>query len=108
MMITYSPHHSLLKISLLLLWGALATVPAVAQSYPDHSVKLSVGFAPGTGPDVLARVIGQKLGENLKQPLVVDNRSGAGGQIAAQAVAKATPDGYNISIAATARGAHFF
>ena len=82
--------------------GALALlVPtlAPAQTYPERQVKLLVGFPPGTGPDVVARLIGQKLGENLKQSLVVDNRAGAGGQIATQAVAKSPPDGYNLLLA---------
>ncbi len=82
-----------------LLPALLACGPATAQTYPDRQVKLSVGFPPGTGPDVVARLVGQKLGENLKQTLVVDNRAGAGGQIAAQAVAKSPPDGYNLLLA---------
>ncbi|NUZ07025.1 Bug family tripartite tricarboxylate transporter substrate binding protein [Piscinibacter koreensis] len=73
-----------------------ATGLAQAQTYPDRSVRLIVGFPPGTAPDVVARLVGQKLGENLKQPIVIDNRAGAGGQIAAQAVAKSPPDGYNL------------
>jgi tripartite-type tricarboxylate transporter receptor subunit TctC len=74
---------------------ALCPAPALAQAsaLPDRPLKLVVGFPPGTGPDVVARTLGQKLGELLKQPLAVDNRAGAGGQIAAQAVAKSAPDG---------------
>ena len=60
---------------------------------------LKVGFAPGTGPDVVTRLLGQKLSELMKQPFVIDNRAGAGGQIAAQFVAKIAPDGYNLLIA---------
>lgn len=74
----------------------VAPFAALAQTYPDRPVKLLVGFAPGTGPDIVARTVGQKLAEGLKQPVVVDNRAGAGGQIAAQAVAKSAPDGYTI------------
>ena len=70
-----------------------------AQSYPDHPVRLTVGFPPGTGPDTVARVLGQKLAEILKQSVVVDNRAGAGGQIAVQAVATSQPDGYNLLLA---------
>ncbi len=82
------------------LCAALAA-PGFAQTatYPDKPVKLAVGFAPGTGPDVLARTLGIKLGENLKQSVVVENRTGAGGQIAAGAIAKAPADGYNVLIA---------
>lgn len=80
---------------------SLAFVPglASAQGYPDRAVKLSIGFPPGTGPDIVGRLIGQKLGEYLKQPLVIDNRAGAGGQLAVQAVAKSPPDGYNLLLA---------
>ena len=72
---------------------------SAAQTYPDRQVRLIVGFPPGTGPDVVARLIGQKLGDNLKQTMVIDNRAGAGGQIAVQAVAKSPPDGYNLLLA---------
>lgn len=67
--------------------------------YPNRSVKLEVGFAPGTGPDVLTRTLGNKLGDLLGQPMVIENRAGAGGQIAAQYVAKSAPDGYTLLIA---------
>jgi tripartite-type tricarboxylate transporter receptor subunit TctC len=79
--------------------GLAMPLSAFAQSYPDRAVKLSVGFAPGTAPDVAARTIGQQLGLQLKQAIVIDNRAGAGGQIAAQVVAKSAPDGYSILIA---------
>ena len=68
----------------------LSAAPMLASAqaaWPDRQVRLIVGFPPGTGPDVVARTLGQKLGETLKQTLVIDNRAGAGGQIAAQAVA---------------------
>jgi tripartite-type tricarboxylate transporter receptor subunit TctC len=64
-----------------------------AQGFPDRPVKLVVGFPPGTGPDLVARTLGEKLGELTRQPVVVENRAGAGGQIAAQLVAKAPADG---------------
>lgn len=72
---------------------------ALADTYPSRPVRLSVGFAPGTGPDVVTRLLGQKLSELMKQPFVIENRAGAGGQIAAQFVAKVAPDGYNLLIA---------
>lgn len=72
------------------------SLPANAQSFPDKPVRLVVGYAPGTAPDILARLLGQRLSEQLKQQVIVDNKPGAGGQIAAQTVAKSTPDGYNI------------
>ncbi|WP_066337953.1 Bug family tripartite tricarboxylate transporter substrate binding protein [Azohydromonas lata] len=79
---------------LMLSLGALALPPlgAAAQS----PLKLVVGFPPGTGPDVLARTLGQQLGEVMKQPVVIDNRAGAGGQIATQAVAKSAADGSTV------------
>jgi tripartite-type tricarboxylate transporter receptor subunit TctC len=74
------------------------TVPASAwaDTFPDRALKLVVGFPPGTGPDVVARHLGQKLAEQIKQQVVVDNRAGAGGQIAAQAVARSPADGYTL------------
>ena len=87
-------------LALTLASAATAALPlaALAQSgaYPDRQVRLVVGFPAGTGPDVVARTVGLKLGELLRQPVVVDNRAGAGGQIGAQAVAKAAPDGYTL------------
>jgi tripartite-type tricarboxylate transporter receptor subunit TctC len=78
--------------------AALAALPwtAAAQAFPDRAVRLTVGFPPGTGPDVVARLLGARLAELLKQQVVVDNKAGAGGQIAAQAVAKSAPDGYSL------------
>lgn len=75
--------------------AALAAWPwtATAQTLPDRAVRLVVGFPPGTAPDMVARVLAARLAELLKQQVVVDNRAGAGGQIAAQAVAKSAPDG---------------
>lgn len=72
---------------------------AHAQSFPDHPIKLSVGFPAGTGPDLLARIVGQRLSELVKQPVVIDNKPGAGGQIASQLVAKGPADGYNLLLA---------
>lgn len=92
---TLPRRHALLAVAASLLTTG-APLPAAAQSYPDRPLKLIVGFPPGTGPDVVARLLGQKLGESLKQNIVVDNRAGAGGQIATQAVAKSPADGYSL------------
>jgi tripartite-type tricarboxylate transporter receptor subunit TctC len=78
-----------------------ATLPAVsriamAQSYPSRPVRLIVGFAAGGINDILARLIGQWLSERLGQPFVVENRSGASGNIATEAVVNATADGYTL------------
>jgi len=74
----------------------LAPLAAQAQAFPDRTVRLVVGFPPGTGPDVVARLMAAKLSELLRQQVVVDNRAGAGGQIAAQQVAKSPADGYTL------------
>jgi len=70
-----------------------------AETYPSRAIRLVVGFAPGTGPDILARTLGQELSTQLGQPVVVENRDGAGGRIAAQFVAKSPSDGYTVLIA---------
>ncbi|MBQ0945710.1 tripartite tricarboxylate transporter substrate binding protein [Ideonella sp. 4Y16] len=72
-------------------WLLAGAAPAMAQG--GAPLKLVVGFPPGSGPDVVARQLGQKLGELMKQQVVIDNRAGAGGQIAAQAVARSPADG---------------
>ena len=73
--------------------GAFAT-PAFAQSWPSRPIKLVVPFPPGSSPDIIARLIGEPLGQALGQAVVVDNRPGAGGNVGTAAVAKAAPDGY--------------
>jgi tripartite-type tricarboxylate transporter receptor subunit TctC len=83
----------------LALLAAASLGPSLAfgqSAFPDKPLKLTVGFPPGTGPDVVARLVGQKLGELLKQQVVIDNKAGAGGQIATQAVAKSPADGYGL------------
>jgi tripartite-type tricarboxylate transporter receptor subunit TctC len=77
---------------------ALAS-PSFAQSFPTRSVTLIVPFAPGGPADVLGRLIGQKMSEELGQQVVIDNRAGANTIIGAQAVAKAKPDGYTLLLA---------
>jgi tripartite-type tricarboxylate transporter receptor subunit TctC len=77
---------------------ALAS-PALAQQYPTRSITLIVPFAPGGPADVLARLVGQKMSEDLGQQVVIDNRPGANTIIGAQVVAKAKPDGYTLLMA---------
>jgi tripartite-type tricarboxylate transporter receptor subunit TctC len=92
--IDLSRRHGLLAALAALL--GLTFPAAHAQTYPDKPVRLVIGYAPGTAPDVLGRLLAGRLGELLKQQVVVDNRAGAGGQIAAQNVAKSAPDGYSL------------
>ena len=75
---------------------SLAPLPACAQAYPTKPIRLVVPFPPGGSLDVVARAIGQKLTEAWGQPVVIDNRPGAGGNIGADLVAKSAPDGYTI------------
>jgi tripartite-type tricarboxylate transporter receptor subunit TctC len=78
---------------------ALSVSAATAQPYPARQITLVVPFAPGGPADFLGRLIGQKMGEDLGQQIVIDNRPGANTIIAAQAVAKAAPDGYTLLMA---------
>lgn len=79
--------------------GLPAAGAAVAQKYPVKPVRLIVISAPGGTTDALARVFSQRLTDSLGQPLVVDNKPGGGGVIAAETVARATPDGYTLLLA---------
>ena len=75
---------------------AVSSGSAVADEYPVRPIRILVGFTPGGGPDITARYIAQKLGEAWKQQVLVENRPGAGGTVAAAMVARANPDGYTL------------
>jgi tripartite-type tricarboxylate transporter receptor subunit TctC len=83
-----------------------AALPAVsrfawAQAYPLRPVRIIVGFGSGSAADILARLIGQWLSERLGQPFVIENRSGAGGNLGTEAVVRAPPDGYTLLLCAS-------
>jgi tripartite-type tricarboxylate transporter receptor subunit TctC len=88
------------------IWGALAAalslllLPATgrAQEFPTKPIKLIVPFPPGGPNDIIARVVGQRMSELVKQPVIIENRSGQAGVLGTDAVAKAAPDGYTIAI----------
>jgi tripartite-type tricarboxylate transporter receptor subunit TctC len=79
--------------------AALAAAPDLhASDYPSRPVRIIVGFPPGGATDFVARSIAPRLGDALKQPVVIDNRAGANGTIAAELASQATPDGYNLHL----------
>ena len=79
---------------------ALLLLPALAsaQDFPNKPIKLIVPFPPGGPNDIIARVVGQRMSELIKQPIVIENRGGQGGVLGTDAIAKAAPDGYTIGI----------
>lgn len=78
--------------------AALAN-PAAASNYPSQPIRLIVPFAPGGSTDIVARIVGQRMGEELGQTVIVENKAGAGGAIGAAEAARAKPDGYTLSVA---------
>ena len=78
--------------------GGLPGLSTAQASYPQSPVKIIIGFGPGSGTDIISRLMGEELRQALGQPFVVDNRPGASAQIAASAVAKSAPDGYTLML----------
>lgn len=78
--------------------SALAAVPARSDTFPSRALKFVVPFAAGSATDAVARIVGERISSELKQPVIVENVAGASGVLAAQAVARAEPDGYTILI----------
>jgi tripartite-type tricarboxylate transporter receptor subunit TctC len=75
-----------------------AAQPAAAQGYPTRPIRIIVPIPPGGAPDISARIVGQKLSEQMRQPVVVENRPAANGNVAMDQVAKADPDGYTLGV----------
>jgi tripartite-type tricarboxylate transporter receptor subunit TctC len=89
------------RIALLAMLAIVAAPASLAQdAYPSRPVRIVVPFTPGTGIDILARTLGQRMADDWKSPVVVDNRPGASGNIGTDAVAKAPPDGYTLLMTA--------
>lgn len=79
---------------------AVMASASFAQAYPERPIKMIVGFPPGGAVDIIARSVSNELGERLGQPVIVENRAGAGGNIAAEQVSRAAPDGYTVLVSA--------
>ena len=86
----------MLKKPLFAALGLATCLTALTDNYPNKPITLVVGFPPGGGADSVARVVSEKLGNILGQPIVIDNRPGAGTTIASDNVARANPDGYTL------------
>ena len=87
-------------LSMFLLAGLVAT-SALAQNYPSRTVKMVIPYGPGGPTDIVGRVLAQKMAESMGQPVVVENRIGAGGTIGTEAVARSAPDGYTLMFSAS-------
>lgn len=87
---------SVLRVRVLVCAAAMLSSTALAQSYPAKPIRLLIGFAPGGSSDVSGRAVARRMGELLNTTMVIENRAGAGGNVAAEITAKAPPDGYTL------------
>ena len=94
--IVSSPRRRVLSLLAGTVLAAFGTTPAMAAAFPDKPIRLIVAFSPGGPTDVLARLVAKRLGDGLGQQVVVENKPGAGGNIAAEVVANAPADGYTL------------
>lgn len=94
------------SLAVVLAAGGIGSV--LAQGYPSRPIRILVGFPPGGVADILARSVGSKLSESLGQPVVVENRAGAGGNIAAELLARSAPDGHSLIMFGTPTLANVF
>ncbi|MDB5839688.1 MAG: tctC [Herminiimonas sp.] len=92
-------------LSALAIGAAAMSAGSAVAAYPERPIQLILSFPPAGATDILARAIGQKMSESLNQPVIVENRPGAGGNIGLAAAAKAAPDGYTIYLAAVTNAA---
>src|SRR5947209_12483798 len=88
----------ILAALLIIAIGIVLAAPAGAQEFPDRPIKLIVPFPAGGPNDIIARIVGQRMSELTRQPIIIDNRGGQSGALGTDAVAKANPDGYTIGI----------
>jgi tripartite-type tricarboxylate transporter receptor subunit TctC len=86
--------------------AAALSFSALAQEYPTKPIRIIVPLTPGSGADIAGRIIGQRMSEHWKQPVVVENRPGAGGQIGTAAVVKAEPDGHTLLVQSSSHAAN--
>src|SRR4030088_2081196 len=88
------------RFSMLAVGTALCSPASVnAQTYPERPIRIMIGFPPGGTADTIGRIIAPALSERLSQPVIIENRGGAAGTLAVEAVARAQPDGYTIVFA---------
>jgi len=94
------------RLMLTVCLAALAAPPALAQTFPAKPIKVFVGYSPGGAVDIVARTVGQKLSTGIGQPVIVENKPGAGTNIAVRALIDSPPDGYTLMLSANALAAN--